>query len=94
MDGWTQKGFNHILRDWKTESAVSDELKESLAGIETYDQVCLSIPYSGYRCIHMLHDIAVKYGIHSWIGCPALNILAPEVQGCCARVCKCYGALM
>jgi hypothetical protein len=51
MDGWTQKGFNHILRDWKTESAVSDELKESLAGIETYDQVCLSISRRGYPTV-------------------------------------------
>ena len=92
MDGWFQKSFNHILRDWKTKSAVSDELKESLEGTDSYDQVCLVtficvLPYSIYRCIHMLHDSAVNNGTHSWIGCPALIVF-------CAHVYGGYGAFM
>ena len=79
MDGWSQKSFNHILRDWKTEGAVSNELKESLGDVDSHDQVCLPIFICGLR-IHMLHDTAVNnVDFVQDVGHPALIIFAPKL---------------
>ena len=43
MDNWSQKSFNNVLHDWKTDPHVDEDLKEGLEGVNDYNQVSVPI---------------------------------------------------
>ena len=63
MDNWSQKSFNNVLQDWKSDPHVGKDLKEGLDGVNDYSQVsfptCLVRLFSTW----MFHKQQVCRGI-------------------------------